>query len=143
MKISCLNISVVLIVLFIVRYIILKYSPELIVNGYISIFVCFFLFTVLFTKNIYFSMIIGLLIINLRIIYRSIKSAKTLLDYNSFSNCFVFLVALLALSFVIYKFNIIDRHSQKYYGHILFVLICVTLFCLKTVKYDKNLLCFP
>jgi len=143
MKINCLNLSITLFILFTLRYIILKYSPELIINGYISIFMCFFIFTILFTENIYFSIIVGLVVINLRIIYRSIKSSKTLLDYNNFSNCLVFFLLLVILSIVIYKFDIIDKNFQKYYGHILFVLIFINLYLLKTVKYDYNLLCYP
>ena len=84
------NLLFTIILVFILRYTLLEYTPSVIINGYFSIFICFFLFSFLFTKNILFSILIGMLIINMRILYRSVKDKSTLNNYNGLSNCFIF-----------------------------------------------------
>ena len=103
MKPTIFNLLFAFTILSILRYIVLQYFPTIIINGYFSIFLCFFIISVIFTKNIFYSTIIGLFVINGRIIYRAIKDKKTLNEYNSFSNCLIFTFALLLLSlFLVY-----------------------------------------
>jgi hypothetical protein len=133
----------IVILIFILRYIILEYTPGIIINGYISIFMSFFIFTFLFTKNILFSLLIGLFTINTRILYRLIKDKSILNDYNSFSNCFIFLFGLLLLSVILFNYSKFNKHVEKYYSHVLFVLISSNLYFLRRTPNDNNLMCYP
>jgi hypothetical protein len=133
----------IVILIFILRYIILEYTPVIIINGYISIFMSFFIFTFLFTKNILFSLLIGLFTINTRILYRLIKDKSTLNHYNSFSNCFIFLIALLLLSVILFNYSKFNKHVEKYYSHVLFILISSNLYFLRSTPNDNNLMCYP
>jgi hypothetical protein len=133
----------IVILIFILRYIILEYAPVIIINGYISIFMSFFIFTFLFTKNILFSLLIGLFTINTRILYRLIKDKSTLNHYNSFSNCFIFLIALLLLSVILFNYSKFNKHVEKYYSHVLFILISSNLYFLRSTPNDNNLMCYP
>jgi hypothetical protein len=133
----------IVILIFILRYIILEYTPVIIINGYISIFMSFFIFTFLFTKNILFSVLIGLFTINTRILYRSIKDKSILNDYNSFSNCFIFLFGLLLLSVILFNYSKFNKHVDKYYSHVLFILISSNLYFLRSTPNDNNLMCYP
>ena len=128
--------------LFVLRYVVLEYFPKLIINGYFSIFLCFFVATILFTKNKLFSILIGLLVINLRIIYRSVKDKNTLNEYNSFSNCLIFGFALLVLSIIFIHYDTIDKLFNKYYINSIVLLILLNLYSLKINKTDNQLLCF-
>ena len=133
----------IVILIFILRYIILEYAPVNIINGYISIFMSFFIFTFLFTKNILFSLLIGLFTINTRILYRLIKDKSTLNHYNSFSNCFIFLIGLLLLSVILFNYSKFNKHVEKYYSHVLFILISSNLYFLRSTPNDNNLMCYP
>jgi hypothetical protein len=133
----------IVILIFILRYIILEYAPVIIINGYISIFMNFFILTFLFTKNILFSLLIGLFTINTRILYRLIKDKSTLNDYNSFSNCFIFLIGLLLLSVILFNYSKFNKHVEKYYSHVLFILISSNLYFLRSTPNDNNLMCYP
>jgi|LauGreDrversion4_2_1035121.scaffolds.fasta_scaffold65256_3 hypothetical protein len=133
----------IVILIFILRYIILEYTPDIIINGYISIFMSFFIFTFLFTKNILFSVLIGLFTIHTRILYRSIKDKSILNDYNSFSNCFIFLFGLLLLSVILFNYSKFNKHVEKYYSHVLFILISSNLYFLRSTPNDNNLMCYP
>jgi hypothetical protein len=133
----------IVILIFILRYIILEYAPVIIINGYISIFMNFFIFTFLFTKNILFSLLIGLFTINTRILYRLIKDKSTLNHYNSFSNCFIFLIGLLLLSVILFNYSKFNKHVEKYYSHVLFILISSNLYFLRSTPNDNNLMCYP
>jgi len=133
----------IVILIFILRYIILEYTPGIIINGYISIFMSFFIFTFLFTKNILFSLLIGLFTINTRILYRLIKDKSTLNHYNSFSNCFIFLFGLLLLSVILFNYSKFNKHVEKYYSHVLFILISSNLYFLRSTPNDNNLMCYP
>jgi hypothetical protein len=133
----------IVILIFILRYIILEYTPGIIINGYISIFMSFFIFTFLFTKNILFSLLIGLFTINTRILYRLIKDKSILNDYNSFSNCFIFLFGLLLLSVILFNYSKFNKHVEKYYSHVLFILISSNLYFLRSTPNDNNLMCYP
>jgi hypothetical protein len=88
---------------------------------------CFFVTSILFTQNVYYSIIIGLFVINLRIIYRSFKDKKTLNKYNSFSNCLIFAIALLLLSMLIIYYKKIDKIYSKYYSYLITILILINL----------------
>jgi hypothetical protein len=133
----------IVILIFILRYIILEYAPVIIINGYISIFMSFFIFTFLFTKNILFSLLIGLFTINTRILYRLIKDKSTLNHYNSFSNSFIFLIGLLLLSVILFNYSKFNKHVEKYYSHVLFILISSNLYFLRSTPNDNNLMCYP
>jgi len=134
---------IIVILIFILRYIILEYTPVIIINGYISIFMSFFIFTFLFTKNILFSVLIGLFTINMRILYRAIKDKSTLNHYNSFSNCFIFLFGLLLLSVVLINYRHFNKDVEKYYSNILFILVSSNLYFLRSTPNDNNLMCYP
>lgn len=142
MKPSVINLLFTFTAIFILRFIVLRFFPTIIINGYFSIFLCFFVITILFTNNYLFSIIIGLFVINFRIIYRSIKDKKTLNEYNSFSNCLIFTIALLLLSVLLFHFKKIDKTCSKYYNHLVTILILMNLYFLKINKHDSNLLCF-
>jgi hypothetical protein len=103
---------------------------------------CFFVISVLFTQNVYYSIIIGLFVINSRIIYRSFKDKKTLNKYNSFSNCSIFTIALLLLSMLIIYYKKIDKIYSKYYSYLITILILINLYSLKINENDFQLLCF-
>jgi len=139
---TIINLLFIFIIIFILRYIVLKYFPNFIINGYFSIFLCFFILSIIFTKNIFFSIIIGLLVINFRIIYRSIKDKKTLNEYNSFSNCLIFAIALFLLSIILIYFKKIDKDYSKYYGYLILILILINLYSLKINENNSNLVCF-
>jgi len=142
MRPTIYNLVLVIIAIFIIRCIFLEFFPSFIINGYISIFVCFFLLTMLFTNNTLFSIIIGLFTINSRIIYRSIKDKKTLSEYNSTSNCLIFLFALILLSYILTNYEKINKVINIYYGAIIASLITVNLYSLKVNSNDNQLLCF-
>jgi hypothetical protein len=132
---------IILLFLF-VRYIILQYYPNLIINGYFSLFISFYIISYIFTKSIIFSIIIGFISINIRILYRNNKSIKVLNNYNSLDNIFITCIGLIILFFVIIKFDYIDTTFKKYYNIILLCLILINLFFLKINKNNNNLLCF-
>ena len=136
------NILLVFIILFIIRYIVLKYLSRFIVNGYFSIFLSFFIITYIFTNNILFSTIIGLLSVDLRILYRLLKDKQTLLDYNSFSNCLAFFIALVLWASIIKNYKLINDSINKYYSISVFVLILINLGSLQINKNDINLMCY-
>ena len=136
------NLLFTFIIISFFRYILLEYFPIIIINGYFSIFLCFFVISVLFTQNVYYSIIIGLFVINSRIIYRSFKDKKTLNKYNSFSNCSIFTIALLLLSMLIIYYKKIDKIYSKYYSYLITILILINLYSLKINENDFQLLCF-
>jgi hypothetical protein len=140
MKPTIINLLCVVIMLFILRYLILEYFPDIIINGYFSIFLCFFIISKIFTKNAFYSIIIGLLVINGRILYRYIKDKKTLNEYNSVSNCLIFLAALILVSILLVYFEKIDKYYSKYYGYLITILILINLYSLKI--NNEQVLCF-
>jgi hypothetical protein len=140
MKPTIINLLCVVIMLFILRYLILEYFPDIIINGYFSIFLCFFIISEIFTKNVFYSIIIGLLVINGRILYRYIKDKKTLNEYNSVSNCLIFLAALILVSILLVYFEKIDKYYSKYYGYSITILILINLYSLKI--NNEQVLCF-
>ena len=142
MRPTITNLLIAFIIIFILRYISLEYFPNVIINGYFSIFLCFTIASVLFTKNIFYSIILGLLAINFRVVYRSVKDTKTLVVYNSFSNCAIFTFAFILLSIFLIYFEKIDRCCSKYYGHLIVSLIIINLYSLKTNDIDSQLVCF-
>jgi len=133
----------IVILMFILRYIVIEYTPSVIINGYFSIFICFFILSFLFTKNILFSVLIGLFTINMRILYRAIKDKSTLNHYNSFSNCFIFLFGLFLLSVVLINYRHFNKDVEKYYSHVLFLLVSSNLYFLRSTHNDDNLMCYP
>jgi hypothetical protein len=133
----------IIILMFILRYIVLEYTPLVIINGYFSIFICFFILSFLFTKNILFSVLIGLFTINMRVLHRSVKDKSTLNNYNSFSNCFIFLFGLLLLSVILINYRHFNKHVEKYYSHVLFLLVSSNLYFLRSSPNDDNLMCYP
>lgn len=142
MKPTIFNLVFVFIILLIARYLILEYFPTIIINGYFSIFLCFFIISEIFTKNIYFSIIIGLFIINCRIFYRNIKDKKNLNNYNSFSNIVIFAIALILFGILLVYFEKIDKYYNKYYSYLITILILINLYSLKINENDSQLLCF-
>lgn len=142
MKATIINFIFIIILIFILRYIVLEFFPTIIINGYFSIFLCFFAITCIFTNNNLFSIIIGLLVVNIRIIYRKVKDKKTLNEYNSFSNCFIFSAALLLLCIILIYFEKIDKIYSKYYSSIIVTLLLINLYSLKINDIDSHLLCF-
>jgi len=142
MKPTIRNLLFAIILIFVIRYIVLQFFPTIIINGYFSIFLCFFIITVIFTNSSLFSIIIGLLVANLRIIYRSIKDKNTLNEYNSFSNCLIFTVALLLLSIILIYFKHIDKVTNKHYGYVITILLLINLYSLKINEHDSQFLCF-
>jgi hypothetical protein len=142
MKPTIFNLIFAFTILSILRYIVLQYFPTIIINGYFSIFLCFFIISAIFTKNIFYSTIIGLLVINGRIIYRAIKDKKTLNEYNSFSNCLIFTFALLLLSLFLVYFEKIHKLYNQYYSYLIVTLILLNLYSLKINETDSQLLCF-
>jgi len=142
MKLTIKNLTITFILIFILRYIVLQFFPNLIINGYFSIFLCFFSIAFIFTNSNLFSIIIGLLVVNMRIIYRKFKDKKTLNNYNSLSNCFIFFVALLLLTIILSFFEKIEKNYSKYYSSIILILILINLYFLNTHHIDSNLLCF-
>ena len=142
MKPTINNLLFAFVLIFILRYIVLQFCPTIIINGYFSIFLCFYVITSIFTNNIIFSIIIGLLVVNLRIIYRTVKDKKTLNNYNSFSNCLIFTAALLLLSIILINFERIHKIVNKYYGYVITGLILINLYSLQINEIDSHLLCF-
>ena len=142
MKPTIFNLVFVFIILLIARYLILEYFPTIIINGYFSIFLCFFIISEIFTKNIYFSIIIGLFIINCRIFYRNIKDKKDLNNYNCFSNVAIFTIALILFGILLVYFEKIDKYYNKYYSYLITILILINLYSLKINENDTQLLCF-
>ena len=142
MYLNYLYIVLILFIFFILRCVILKYYPKLIINGYFALFLCFYLITYIFTKSIIFSIIIGLISINIRIIYRSNQPKESLNNYNSFSNIFITCFGLIILFFIIINFDYIDGKFKKYYNIILLILILLNLFFLKINENNNNLVCF-
>ena len=137
------NLLFTIILVFILRYTLLEYTPSVIINGYFSIFICFFLFSFLFTKNILFSILIGMLIINMRILYRSVKDKSTLNNYNGLSNCFIFSFGLFLLSVILFNYTNFNKHIEQYYSHVLFILVGSNLYFLRSPPNDDNLMCYP
>ena len=138
MKPTIINLIFIFILIFILRYIVLEFFPTIIINGYFSIFLCFFVITSIFTNNNFFSIIIGLLVVNIRIIYRKVKNKKTLNEYNSFSNCFIFSAALLLLCIILIYFEKIDKNYSKYYSSIIVTLLLINLYSLKINDIDSH-----
>ena len=138
-----INILSILFLIFIIRYIVLQYIPNIIINGYFSIFLCFFIITYIFTENSLFSIIISMITVNLRILYRYLKDPKTLSNYNSFSNCIIFLIALISWWIIIKQFNYIHKFSYKYYNYIIVILLLINMASLQININDNNLLCYP
>lgn len=136
-----ITILLILIIFLILRCTILEYYPRLIINGYFSLFICFYLITYIFTNSSIFSIIIGLIAINIRIIYRS-KNNKDLENYNSFKNILITIFGLVILFFILINYNYINKF-KKYYNHILFILIVINLYFLNINPNDENLLCYP
>lgn len=142
MKPTIINLLISFIIIFILRYIVLQFFPTFIVNGYFSIFLCFFIISLIFTENMFYSIIIGLLTVDFRILYRSIKDNKTLNEYNSFSNCLIFSIALVLLSIFLIYFEKINKIYNKYYSYLITLLILINLYSLKINENDSALLCF-
>jgi hypothetical protein len=142
MKPTIINLLISFIIIFILRYIVLQFFPTFIVNGYFSIFLCFFIISLIFTENMFYSIIIGLLAVDFRILYRSIKDNKTLNEYNSFSNCLIFSIALVLLSIFLIYFEKINKIYNKYYSYLITLLILINLYSLKINENDSALLCF-
>jgi hypothetical protein len=142
MKPTLINILLIFTFIFILRFIVLEFCPFIIVNGYFSIFLCFFVITIIFTNNYLFSTIIGLIIINFRILYRSIKDKKTLNEYNNISNCLIFIFGLLLLAILLVYFKKIDKLYSRYYEYFITILILINLYSLKINENDSVLLCF-
>jgi hypothetical protein len=137
------NIIIVLISTFILRYIVLKYLPTYIINGYFSIFFVFFIITYLFTSNYLFSIIIGMISVNSRILYRHSKDQKTLSNYNSYSNCFAFLLSLVIWFSIIKNFKKINNNFKNYYDSSLLFLLLINLASFEINKNNNNLMCLP
>lgn len=142
MKPTIVNLFFAFSIIFILRYVVLQFFPTMIINGYFSIFLCFCLVSYIFTNNMSFSIIMGLLVVFLRIIYRNIKNNKTLHDYNSLGNCVIFTIVMLILGIILFNFEKIHRESNKYYDHIIAVQILTILYSLKINKNDSQLICF-
>ena len=136
-------IILILCIFLILRYIILEFYPNLIINGYFSLFISFYIISYIFTNSIIFSIIIGFIAINIRILYRNKKPIYTLKNYNSLDNIFITCVGLIILFFIIINFDYIDNKFKKYYNITLLVLIIINLFFLKINNNNNNLLCFP
>ncbi len=141
MKPTASNLIFIIICLFILRYVVLEYMPSAILNGYFAIFICFFILSFVFTRNILFSLVIGLLTINVRTLYRSMKDKSTLNDYNSFGNCFIFLLGLIVLSVILFNYPKFNKYIEKYYCYVLLIFISSNLFFL--TNHNKELLCYP
>jgi hypothetical protein len=142
MKPTLINLLLVFILTFILRFVVLEFFPTIIINGYFSIFLCFFIITNIFTNNYLFSIIIGLLIINFRIIYRNIKDKKTLNEYNSFSNSLIFTIGFLLLAVLLVNFKKINETYNKQYSYFITILILINLYSLKINENNSDLLCF-
>ena len=142
MKPTIINLIIVFIIVMIIRFLVLEYSPKIIINGYISIFFCFYILTYIFTKNPFYSIIIGLIITNARIIYRTFKDKESIEQYNSSSNIIMFVVALIFLILCLRGFKDINKMIDKYYGLIIFILIMINFSLLKVNNIDNQLLCF-
>ena len=84
----------------------------------------------------------GLLVVFLRIIYRSMKDPKKLSDYNSLGNCAIFTIGLLILGIILFHFEKIHGVSHTYYDHVIAVQILVILYSLNINKTDSQIMCF-
>ena len=135
------NILIVLVVAFVLRYIILEWFPMYIVNGYFSLFFATWLIVYLFTSNMVFSILIGMFYVNVRILYRYSKDKQTLSHYNSVSNCLMFGIALVGLYFFIMYYKQFQSFSS-YYGSALLILVLINLMCLQVNKVDLTLMCY-
>ena len=142
MKPTIINLLFAFILLFLARFVVLEFFPSIIINGYFSIFLCFFAITILFTNSPFYSIIIGLLVVNIRIIYRTLQDKKTLNKYNSIYNCLIFAVALLLLGIFLVCFEKINKVANKYYGYIITGLILINFYSLRINEHDSKLLCF-
>jgi hypothetical protein len=111
-----LNYSYILIIFLfflILRYILLEFYPKLIINGYFTLFISFYILSYIFTKSIIFSIIIGLIAINIRILYRNKKDRQILNNYNSLDNIFITCIGIIFLFFIIINFDYIDNKFKK------------------------------
>jgi hypothetical protein len=142
MKPTLGNLFISGILLYALRFIVLQYYPTIIINGYFSIFLCFFVVSILFTNNYLFSASVGLFVTNGRILYRSIKDKKTLNDYNSVSNCVIFAVGIILLSILLVNYKRIDAGYSNYYGPFIATLIFINLYSLKINEQNTDLVCF-
>ena len=127
-----INVILILILFLISRYLIFEYYPTLITNGYLAIFISFCLITYMFTKSIIFSIIIGLITINVRNLYRMNTPDYILNKKNGFNNTCITCIGLIFLFFSIINFNYIDKKIKKYYNVTLLFLILINLFLLNS-----------
>jgi hypothetical protein len=109
---------------FIIRYVILEYYPNLVVNGYLYLFLLFFLISYFCTRSILYSILLGLATINGRLLYRSFMSPLILDNYNSIQNMTIFMVGLIMLFITIIYYKKIDKILKNYY---LFLILSFTI----------------
>ena len=139
---SIFNLSIIIIVLYFIRFIMLEYSPTLIVNGYFGIYVLFFLFCYIFTKNVMFSLINGMIFALCRMFYRNIQDSKTLNDYNNIQNRISYLFLLIIQSVILMNYRNINKISKEYYPNLILILILLYLYLLEENVNNNNLMCY-
>lgn len=100
----------ILIFIFLARYVILKFYPDIIFNAYIILFVTILLTIYFFTKSIMYSIIISLIILIGRYVHRQNTDIKILTNYNSVNNMIVMAFGLIFVYFFIIFFN---NHNKE------------------------------
>ncbi len=138
-KPSIFDIIIIIILLLLGRYYILTYNDKLLINGYFAIYIIVFFITYYLTRNAKFSVILSLIIVLGRIIYRKHASQKELENPNSNYHLITFIFGLIIVFIIIYNYNKILKYIN-YFPYIISILIVLILYCL---KYKKTYTCLP
>ncbi len=138
-KPNLLDIITILIILVIIRYLILKFNSNLIVNGYFAIYILVFFITYYLTKNAKFAVLLSLIIVLGRIIYRKYVPSQELKDSTSFYHLIIFILGMIFIFIIIYNYDKAIKYF-KYFPYIISILIILILY---NLKYNKTSCCLP
>ncbi len=129
-----------LIIIFVLgRYIIIKYYPKIMLNGYFFLFLFIYLFNYLCTQNSYYSLLISIIIVFGRLLYRKYIGNETLTDSNHKYHLIIFVIGLVFVFLCLLNYKKIQKHS-KYYSYFLFITILGILF---NLTYNHTSCCLP
>ncbi len=131
----------ILLIIFIifVRHIVLKYFPNIIINGYFCIFLIIFLLNYICTQNSYYSLLISSIIVFGRLFYRKYIGNETLTDSNHKYHLIIFVIGLVFVFLCLLNYNQIQKYS-KYYSYFLFITILGILY---NLTYNHTSCCLP
>lgn len=125
-----ISLIVLSLIIVIVRFCILKWYPNFLINSYIWMFVIPMSILYYYTKNFDYSLLVSLIIIITRTIYRYNTSEDSLKkkNYNSFKNCFLYFSSMVLIIFAVYFESELIKLPVKFLNFIILFYIFASIY---------------